>query len=163
MPSDNRQNIGALPSPGVRQFTHNSVFGTVAGLLTALSSVFASVIIAHALGVAATGVLAFAMWIAMVAAAVVDLGVQASLARYLPELTAAGRADAAHWLAGMLWRWLAGSCLVALTGFVAFALWRWLPRRRCGAWSGLPACCRRSPGSPSAICAASSALTGWRC
>jgi O-antigen/teichoic acid export membrane protein len=52
------------------------VFGTVAGLLTALSSVFASVIIAHALGVAATGVVAFAMWVAMVAAAVVDLGVQ---------------------------------------------------------------------------------------
>jgi O-antigen/teichoic acid export membrane protein len=25
----------------------------------------------------------------------------------------------------MLWRWLAGACLVALTGFVAFALWRW--------------------------------------
>jgi O-antigen/teichoic acid export membrane protein len=76
MSSDNRQNIGTLPSPGVRQFTHNSVFGTVAGLLTALSSVFASVIIAHALGVAATGVVAFAMWVAMVAAAVVDLGVQ---------------------------------------------------------------------------------------
>ena len=130
MPSDNRQSMGAIPSPGmpspgVRQFTHNSVFGTAAGLLTALSSVFASVIIAHALGVAATGVVAFAMWVAMVAAAVVDLGVQASLARYLPELTAAGRADAARWLAGLLWRWLAGACVIALAGFVAFALWRW--------------------------------------
>jgi O-antigen/teichoic acid export membrane protein len=125
MPSDNRQNTGAMPSVGARQFTHNSVFGTVAGLLTALSSVFASVIIAHALGVAATGVVAFAMWIAMVAAAVVDLGVQASLARYLPELAAAGRADAARWLAGMLWRWLAAACFFALAGFVTFALWRW--------------------------------------
>jgi O-antigen/teichoic acid export membrane protein len=125
MPPDSRQRFDAAPTSGARQFTHNSVFGTAAGLLTALSSVVASVIVAHALGVAATGVVAFAMWVAMVAAAVVDLGVQASLARYLPELTASGQADAACWLVSMLWRWLAGSCLAALTGFVAFAVWRW--------------------------------------
>lgn len=123
MPRDDRRAPDALREAG--QFTRNSVFGTLAGLLTALSSVFASVIIAHALGVAATGVVAFAMWVAMVAAAVVDLGVQASLARYLPELIAAGRAEAVRWLAAVLWRRLACACLVAFSGFSAWATWRW--------------------------------------
>jgi O-antigen/teichoic acid export membrane protein len=112
-------------SPGARQFTRNSAFGTVAGLLTALASILASVIVAHALGVEGTGSVAFAMWIAMVAGAVVDLGVQASLARYLPELIAAGRPDAARQIAAMLWRWLACSCLVALVGFFGWALYGW--------------------------------------
>jgi O-antigen/teichoic acid export membrane protein len=115
----------AAASPGVRQFSRNSAFGSLAGLLTALSSVFASVIVAHVLGVAMTGVVAFAMWVAMVSAAIVDLGVQASLARYLPELIAAGNADAARGLAATLWHWLAGSSLIALAGFGLWAAWRW--------------------------------------
>jgi hypothetical protein len=57
MPLDNRHDT---PPAGARQFTRNSAFGSLAGVLTALSSVFASVIVAHALGVAATGVVAFA-------------------------------------------------------------------------------------------------------
>jgi O-antigen/teichoic acid export membrane protein len=135
MPSDSEVALGAAPSAGIRQFTRNSAFGTVAGLLTALSSVFASIVVAHALGVAATGVVAFAMWAAMVAAAIVDLGVQASLARYLPELTAAGRGDALRWLASLLWRRLAWACSAALIGFVGWATWRW----QSGAISGADA------------------------
>jgi O-antigen/teichoic acid export membrane protein len=125
MPLDSRRSLGVAPSTIVQQFTRNSAFGTLAGLLTALSSVFASIIIAHALGVAATGVVAFAMWIAMLAAAIVDLGVQASLARYLPELTAAGHGETVRWLARALWRWLACSCTAALLGFTGWAAWRW--------------------------------------
>src|SRR6185437_9300440 len=87
--------------------------------------VLASVIVAHALGVVGTGTVAFAMWIAMLATAVVDLGVQASLARYLPELTAAERPDAVRQIAAMLWRWLACSCLAALTAFLVWAIVRW--------------------------------------
>jgi O-antigen/teichoic acid export membrane protein len=122
---DDRSGVGVSPSPAARQFTRNSAFGTVAGLLTSLSSVLASVIIAHLLGVAATGTVAFAMWIAMVATAIVDLGIQASLARYLAELTAAGRTGAARWLARALWRWLLCSCTAALICFVTWAAWRW--------------------------------------
>lgn len=122
---DSQSGHGATASAAAQQFTRNSAFGTMAGVLTALSSVFASIIIAHALGVAATGVVAFAMWVAMVAAAVVDLGVQASLARYLPELSAAGQGEAARWLASRLWRWLALSCAAALAGFIGWATWRW--------------------------------------
>lgn len=111
-------------SPTARQFTRNSAYGTVAGLLIALASVLGSVIVAHALGVAGTGEVAFAMWIAMVAAATIDLGAQATLARYLPELAAAGRPDAVRQIAAMLWRWLACSCLLALTVFAGWALYR---------------------------------------
>jgi O-antigen/teichoic acid export membrane protein len=126
------RDIGAARSSGARQFSRNSAFGSVAGVLTALSSVFASIIVAHVLGVTTTGVVAFAMWVAMVSAAVADLGVQASLSRYLPELTAAGRGDAARWLAAMLWRWLAGSSFLVLAAFAAWSLWRW----QSGAWPG---------------------------
>lgn len=127
--------MSAPPLPSARRFTWNSAFGTLAGLLTALSSVLASVIVAHALGVAATGVVAFAMWIVMVAAAIGDLGVQASLARYLPELIAAGRTDAGRWLTGRLWRWLACSCAAIVFGFDGWAAWRW----QSGAASGAEA------------------------
>jgi O-antigen/teichoic acid export membrane protein len=113
-------------SSGVRQFTRNSGFGTAAGLMTALASVLASMIVARALGVAESGVVAFAMWVAMVAAAVFDFGVQASLARYLPELIASGRADEAERLAGRLWRWVAGSSVAAIIGFAGWAAWRGL-------------------------------------
>jgi O-antigen/teichoic acid export membrane protein len=123
MALDSRSRLGVALSPGTRQFTRNSAFGTVAGLLTALSSVLASVIIAHTLGVAATGTVAFALWIAMVATAVVDLGVQASLARYLPELTAAGCHAEVRWLASWLWRWLACSGVAAMLALVGWAAW----------------------------------------
>lgn len=135
MTPDSLSMSAAAPSPDARRFSRNSAFGSVAGLLTALSSVVSGIVVAHVLGVAMTGVVAFAMWVAMVSAAVVDLGVQASLARYLPELAAGGRADAARWLAATLWRWLAASCLLALGGFAGWALWRW----RSGGLSGADA------------------------
>lgn len=125
MASDPRADRAAASSPDARRFGRNSAFGSLAGVLTALSSVLASVIIAHVLGVERTGVVAFAMWVAMVSAAVVDLGVQASLARYLPELTSAGRIDSVRALTAMLWRWLAGSSLVALIGFASWTIGRW--------------------------------------
>lgn len=106
-----------------RQFTRNSAFGTVAGLLTALASVFAGVIVARALGVAGTGKVAFAMWVVSLAVATADLGVQATLARYLPELMAAERADAASRTTAMLWRWLACSSFASLTVFVGWAFY----------------------------------------
>ena len=112
-----------MPSREGSRFTRNSAFGTVAGLGGAFGSVAANVIVAHALGVERTGVVGFALWVATVAAAVADFGVQASLARYLPELTAGGRADDAEMLAGLLLRWLLVSGLAAMALFSAFAWW----------------------------------------
>ena len=121
-----RQDPSAAPSPGgVGQFVRNSVFGTAAGVLAAFSSVIASVIVAHALGVAETGVVAFALWTAALGAAVIDFGIQASLARYLPELSTAGCADEIYRLASALWRWLALSCAVTIAGFGGWAWWSW--------------------------------------
>ncbi len=119
MSSDRQSSVG-----GAGRVTRNSAYGTIAGLGTAFGSVVASVIVAHRLGVERTGVVAFALWVATVTAAVVDLGVQASLSRYLPEMIAAGKDDEARRLAGTLLRALAISCGVALLGFAAYALWR---------------------------------------
>src|SRR5580704_1354033 len=123
---DKRQNLRHTPRPsGGGQFARNSAFGTAAGLLSALSGVVASVIVAHTLGVEATGTVAFALWVATFAAAIADVGVQASLARYLPELTAAGRADETHRLASALWRWLGRTSGLTIAGFAGWAWWRW--------------------------------------
>jgi O-antigen/teichoic acid export membrane protein len=115
----------SAPTPSrARQFARNSVFGTVAGFLIALGSVAANVIVAQCLGVESTGVVAFALWVAVVTAAIVDLGIQATLARYLPELIAAGREHEAQRLSGALLRPLAICCGVALSAFVIYAIWQ---------------------------------------
>jgi O-antigen/teichoic acid export membrane protein len=116
------------PSPeprGIDQFARNSAYGTIAGLCTALGSVLASIIVAHSLGVEGTGVIAFALWVAMLAAAVADLGIQATLARYLPELIEGGRAAEADRLTALLRRDLALACCAALAGFAGYAAWQW--------------------------------------
>src|SRR3982074_1174527 len=90
---DDGQPISAEGSQrGTDQFGRNSAYGTIAGLCTARGSVLGNIIVAPTLGVEGTGVVVFALWMAMLAAAVADLGAQATLARYLPELTLAGRA-----------------------------------------------------------------------
>lgn len=106
------------------QFARNSAFGTVAGLLTAFGSVTANIIVAQCLGVEGTGVVAFALWVALVTAAVTDLGIQATLARYLPELIASGQEHDAQRLAGALLRPLAVYCCIALSAFVIYAIWQ---------------------------------------
>src|ERR1700681_2956455 len=102
------------------QFGRNSAYGTIAGLCTAIGSVLANVIVAHMLGVEGTGVIVFALWMAMLAAAVTDLGAQATLARYLPELTLAGRAADGDRLATLLRSRVALACCAALAAFAGY-------------------------------------------
>src|SRR5258708_9907043 len=113
---------------GPDQFSRNSVYGTIAGLCTAMGSVLANVIVAHTLGVEGTGVIVFALWMAMLAAAVADLGAQATLARYLPELTLAGRAADGDPLTALLRSAVALACCAALAGLVSYCGW--------GSWGG---------------------------
>src|SRR5258707_10484686 len=116
-----QQPISADGSPrGPDQFSRNSAYGTIAGLCTAIGSVLANVIVAHMLGVAGTGVIVFALWMAMLAAAVTDLGAQATLARYLPELTLAGRAADGDRLTALLRSAVALACCAALAGFASY-------------------------------------------
>lgn len=114
-----------IPPPPAGQFARNSGFGTIAGLGTAVGSVMTSVILAHTLGVEGTGAVAFALWGVMVAATIADLGGQASLARYLPELAAAGRPREAQRVAALLRRVLLLSSIAAVAGFGLFAFWEW--------------------------------------
>jgi O-antigen/teichoic acid export membrane protein len=114
---------GSLRGPD--QFSRNSAYGTIAGLCTAIGSVLANVIVAHMLGVEGTGVIVFALWMAMLAAAVTDLGAQATLARYLPELTLAGRAADGDRLTALLRSAVALACCAALAGFASYGGWEW--------------------------------------
>ncbi len=134
MPLDIREpSIGAAPvkaalSPeaGVAsQFARNSGFGSIAGLCTAIGSFLTTVIVAHLLGVQSTGLMAYALWTASVAANVADLGVSAALARFLPELGGAGRLPEAEGVAAYLFRPLVGASAVVLSSFVLYAGWQW--------------------------------------
>ena len=110
---------------GTDQFGRNSAYGTIAGLCTAIGTVLANVIVAHTLGVEGTGVIVFALWMAMLAAAVADLGAQATLARYLPELITAGRAADAERLTRCLRFAVALACCAALSVFAGYGAWEW--------------------------------------
>lgn len=113
--------IAAAPAAAGR-FARNSAFGTLAGLCTALGSVLGSVIVAHVLGVEGTGLVVYALWLAMVTAAVADLGVQPTLARYLPELIGAGKGEEAGRLAVALRR---PNAVAALGALLIFAVLCW--------------------------------------
>src|SRR3981189_1517845 len=113
------------PPPSPHQVSRNSAYGTIAGLCTAIGSVLANVIVAHMLGVEGTGVIVFALWMAMLAADVTDLGAQATLARYLPELTLAGRAADGDRRTARLRAAVALACCAALAGFASYGGWEW--------------------------------------
>jgi O-antigen/teichoic acid export membrane protein len=134
VPPDTRQRsvgaapVDASPSPeaGVAwQFARNSGFGSIAGLCTALGSFLTTVIVAHLLGVQSTGLMAYALWVASVAASVADLGVSAALARFLPEFCGVGRWREAEGIAAYLFRPLAGASALVLSGFVLYAGSQW--------------------------------------
>lgn len=123
-----------LPSHEPGHFARNSVFGAVAGLAGALGSVLGTVIVAHSLGVENTGTVAFALWVVIVATAVADLGVQQSLARYIPELVAGGKTGQADRLTTVL-RWpVAATACIALAGFGMYALWQVQPGEEAALW-----------------------------
>ncbi|HZT86892.1 MAG TPA: lipopolysaccharide biosynthesis protein [Stellaceae bacterium] len=107
-----------------RRFARNSAFGTIAGIGTALASFLTSVLTAHLLGVTDTGVFAYAAWVATVTGAVADLGAQATLARYLPELLGAGTSDEADAVIAFLFRPVAAACAAVVASFSIYAAWR---------------------------------------
>jgi O-antigen/teichoic acid export membrane protein len=107
-------------------FARNSVFGTVAGLASAIGGFLASVVLARTLGVEGSGSVAFALWVAASVALVADLGANASLTRYLPELTAVGKIKQAWRLAAFLFKPPALCCGVAFAAFGLYASWTWL-------------------------------------
>ncbi|MBV9860773.1 MAG: oligosaccharide flippase family protein [Alphaproteobacteria bacterium] len=120
--TEERRNA-AMQTHGATRFARNSGFGVIAGASTALGSFLMTVIVAHLLGVADTGVFAFALWVVLLVSSLADLGSQASLARYVPELMATGDQEQVSGLVKFLFRPLACGCGVVLIGFVGCVLW----------------------------------------
>jgi O-antigen/teichoic acid export membrane protein len=124
--SDPPASEGARPgrlSQRANRFASNSVFGTIAGLTFAVGAVLGNVILARSLGVEGTGIVALALWIVVVGSTLADLGIQQSLARYLPELTVAGRPGQAGGLATALRKPVAITASFTLAGFSIYAVW----------------------------------------
>ncbi len=125
MPAERPIGNPPLRPAGNSSFARNSLFGTIAGVSTAVGSVLGGIIVARSLGVEGTGVVAFALLLVMVGSTVTDLGVQSTLARYLPELTAAGAERDADCLVTFLLWVVAVPSSVGLIGFLAYAAWEW--------------------------------------
>ena len=89
---------------------------------SAVSSIATSAIAARVLGPAATGVLAYVLWSATLVALVAGLGMQTAATKFVAELLATGRENAAGWLARRIVRVQLWTCLVATP--VVFVLGR---------------------------------------
>ena len=83
------------------------------------------VIVAHMLGVWGTGIVAYALWVASIAASIADLGIQATLARFLAECVGAGHRSEADGVATFLFRPLVVASVVVLSGFVSYSGFQW--------------------------------------
>jgi O-antigen/teichoic acid export membrane protein len=95
------------------RYARNSLYASVTGLCTTLANFFGTVIIARLLGVEATGIVAYAIWLTMTIVVIADLGITITLARYLPELRARGEEQEASRLAAFLIVPFALSILIA--------------------------------------------------
>jgi O-antigen/teichoic acid export membrane protein len=106
------------------QFARKSFLGALAAVSITLSSFLSGVIVARMLGVEGTGAVAYVVWLVLMLAPILDLGMSPAIMRSVPELNARGETDRAGWLSGYLGRVLGIS--VAL-GVVAVWLISGLP------------------------------------
>jgi O-antigen/teichoic acid export membrane protein len=105
------------------RIVQNSLLSAISGASTLLGGFVSTIIVARWLGVAATGGIAYVTWISAMGVTLLDLGAQASLARYLPEVRRGGTAAADAFAAALFRPYLAICCaLIAVVGAGA-ALW----------------------------------------
>lgn len=102
------------------RFARNSLFSTMAGLGTALGSLFSMVLVARLLGTTGTGQIAYALWIVTLAVTFIDFGIYQSLTRYLPALSAESGDETARALGAYLLR-----PALAFAGFGALGFGYW--------------------------------------
>ena len=100
-----------------QRFAHNTAYSTIAGLIMSLGRFATTIAMARILGVDATGVAAFALWITSLICAVTSLGVYSTLTRYLPELRS--NEEGARRMARLLLLPYAGTALVVATISIA--------------------------------------------
>ena len=85
------------------RFATSSFHSAMAGLATVFATFVSGVIVANLLGTEGAGVLAFAVWMALIVAQVIDGGTSLNVCRFLPDLNVRDPA-AAHALSGWLVR-----------------------------------------------------------
>jgi O-antigen/teichoic acid export membrane protein len=92
----------------------NSLLGAAAGVSIMLGSFLTGVIVARSLGVSGAGAFAYAVWIVLTLAPIIDIGFSAAVSRYVPELRGRGELVESEKLARSLLRRLAASVLFAV-------------------------------------------------
>lgn len=100
-----------------------TLLSAVAGAATALGGFVSMVLVARMLGVAATGDVAYAIWVVGIIATFLDFGVHSTLARFLPQLIAEHGKQRADRLTAALFRPYAAACFLAFSGLCAYAVW----------------------------------------
>jgi O-antigen/teichoic acid export membrane protein len=88
------------------QFARKSFLGALAAVSITLSSFLSGVIVARTLGLEGTGAVAYVVWLVLMLAPVLDLGMSPAIMRTVPDLRARGENDRASWLSGHLGRLL---------------------------------------------------------
>ncbi|PZU59304.1 MAG: hypothetical protein DI547_06755 [Sphingobium sp.] len=71
-------------------FVRNSIFSVISGIMSSATGFISGVIVARALGVSGTGVIALALWLVFAAVTLADCGITGALARFLPEARGEG-------------------------------------------------------------------------
>lgn len=104
------------------RFARNSTFSALAGVSASAGNFLCTIVVARLLGVELAGDVAFAIWIASTIATVSNLGLPATLARYLPELETSGSPAEAHALTWWLAKFYVTAYVVTVSGLGAI-LW----------------------------------------
>ncbi len=106
-----------------RTIVRKTFLSAVAGAATSLGGFLSMVLIARMLGVAETGAIAYAIWLASLIVTLLDFGVHSTLARFLPQLVAGQDEKRADRLTAALFRPYAAACAVAFSLMCAYAAW----------------------------------------
>ena len=73
------------------QFARKSLWSAIASAFVTLSSFLSSIIAARILGVSGSGEVAYVIWLMSVGSVIIDLGLSAIVARYVPEMHGRGQ------------------------------------------------------------------------
>jgi O-antigen/teichoic acid export membrane protein len=103
----------------VSRFVKNSILGALAGSSIMLGTFLSAVIAARVLGVSGSGATAYAVWLVLMIATIVDLGMSPAIVRYMSELRGRQDDDVAERLAGRLLRVLAVPVFIAAGAILA--------------------------------------------
>lgn len=103
-------------------FLKKSTGSAIAGAATLLAGFISTVVVANLLGVEGAGLVAFAVWLSVVLAPVIDGGTSLSVLRFFADRTGRKDHQGAQALAGFLLRRLLGFAIVAAIAAVAIAV-----------------------------------------